>query len=236
MHAPDMNYQMHENKMEPTEEHEPIPTDEHDQKEEHDLDAMNNHDISPEAMLEFKMETADVQEDPLSSVDQCLVSEAQTTKSTKVARYSCDQCNYAAHRLASVKRHKESVHEGIRYKCDECDYSATNKSYLKAHKETKHDGLLYQCDLCDHTAKSKGILRKHKKLKHGGTGDILSCDLCEFTCIDRSKLKCHQESVHEGVKYPCDQCDYAASQLGSGIYILHFDHLSPPPPPPLFHF
>ena len=110
--------------------------------EEHDLDAMNSsHDISPEAMLEFKMETADVQEDPLSSVDQCLASEAQTPKLTKVARYSCDLCNYAAHRLASVKRHKESVHEGIRYNCEFCSYAATRKDHLSRHVKQSHSNL-----------------------------------------------------------------------------------------------
>ena len=28
-------------------------------------------------------------------------------------------------------------------------------------------------------------------------------------------LKEHVESIHEGVRYPCDQCDYKATQKGS---------------------
>ena len=28
-------------------------------------------------------------------------------------------------------------------------------------------------------------------------------------------LKEHRESIHEGVRYPCDQCDYKASQKES---------------------
>ena len=87
--------------------------------EEHDLDAMNSsHDISPEAMLEFKMETADVQEDPLSLVDQCLASEALTPKLTKVDRYSCDLCNYAF----------SSTTKKIPYYCDQCKFVFLNTS------------------------------------------------------------------------------------------------------------
>ena len=53
-------------------------------------------------------------------------------------RYPCDQCEYAATEIGSLKKHKESKHEGIRYPCDQCDYSATHISNLKKHKKRKH--------------------------------------------------------------------------------------------------
>ena len=38
----------------------------------------------------------------------------------------------------SVKKHKESKHQGIRYPCDECQYAAQTSYNLKRHKELKH--------------------------------------------------------------------------------------------------
>ena len=41
-------------------------------------------------------------------------------------RYPCNQCDFAATTLDTLKKHKESRHEGIRYPCDQCEYAATN--------------------------------------------------------------------------------------------------------------
>ena len=46
-------------------------------------------------------------------------------------KYLCNQCDYAATAAKNLKRHKESLHEGIRYSCDQCDYAATTTSHLK---------------------------------------------------------------------------------------------------------
>ena len=42
--------------------------------------------------------------------------------------------------LGSLKRHKESIHEGVRYSCDKCDYKATILNNLKRHIKGKHQG------------------------------------------------------------------------------------------------
>ena len=41
--------------------------------------------------------------------------------------------------------------------------------------------------------------------------DVLPCDKCEFTTKKSSTLKQHKEARHEGIRYPCPQCDYAAT-------------------------
>ena len=96
-------------------------------------------------------------------------------------KYLCDQCDYAAIRAQTLKRHKESKHEVVRYSCDQCDYTATESSNLKKHKESKHEGIRYSCDQCDYTATTTSLLKKHK------------------------------ESKHQGIRYPCDQCEYVAT-------------------------
>ena len=41
------------------------------------------------------------------------------------------------------------------------------------------------------------------------------CDLCEYVATDQSNLKKHKDSIHEGIRYFCEQCDYAATQRAS---------------------
>ena len=42
--------------------------------------------------------------------------------------------NFASH----LKKHIESIHEGVRFPCDQCDYKATQKTNLKKHRKGKH--------------------------------------------------------------------------------------------------
>jgi len=55
--------------------------------------------------------------------------------------YACDQCEYAATRRDSLKRHKQAQHEGIRYPCTQCEYAATTAGHLKTHVKAKHKEL-----------------------------------------------------------------------------------------------
>ena len=82
-----------------------------------------------------------------------------------------------------LKRHKESVHDGVRYSCDSCEYKATTLSHLKTHKEAIHDGVRY------------------------------SCDSCNYKATTLNSIKTHRESIHDGVRYSCDSCDYKATKL-----------------------
>ena len=58
----------------------------------------------------------------------------------------------------------------------------------------------------------------HLKSKHGGIK--YPCDQCDFKATQKSNLLTHLKSKHEGVKYPCDQCDYKATTKGS--FLIHF--------------
>ena len=50
----------------------------------------------------------------------------------------------------------------------------------------------------------------HKKSKHEGIR--YPCDQCDHAAITLANLKHHKESKHEGIRYPCDQCEYAATK------------------------
>ena len=49
----------------------------------------------------------------------------------------CDQCDYIAKHRAHLKRHKESIHEGIIYECEHCSYTNRRKDHLRTHQK-KH--------------------------------------------------------------------------------------------------
>ena len=61
---------------------------------------------------------------------------------------------------------------------------------------------------------SQGNSDKVNKRKRAGSKDVYSCDLCDYTGA-RTPLYYHKKSKHEGIQYPCDQCEYAASELGN---------------------
>ena len=46
-------------------------------------------------------------------------------------RFPCPHCEYKATTASHLKKHKESVHEGIKYKCNECEHESTTKESLK---------------------------------------------------------------------------------------------------------
>ena len=45
------------------------------------------------------------------------------------------------------------------------------------------------------------------KIKHEGVR--YPCNKCEYAATTASSLKIHIEIKHEGVRYPCNKCEYA---------------------------
>ena len=55
-------------------------------------------------------------------------------------KFKCDQCDYAAHRKATLARHKLHKHSKERpFQCDQCEYRAKTIRNLNQHKKT-HTG------------------------------------------------------------------------------------------------
>ena len=74
----------------------------------------------------------------------------------KDGKYQCPHCDYENSKLACLRAHVESRHEGVRYPCDQCGYKATTERHLKGHKENKHEGVRYPCDKCDYKGSRVG--------------------------------------------------------------------------------
>ena len=59
-------------------------------------------------------------------------------------------------------------------------------------------------------------LKRHKK--NISQGLRYPCDKCDYIATKSGNLKTHKETKHQGVRYPCDQCDYIATSCN--IYIF----------------
>ena len=52
--------------------------------------------------------------------------------------YACNQCDQQFVQQSSLKRHIQSVHEGMKYACNQCDYQTLRKDHLNNHINLKH--------------------------------------------------------------------------------------------------
>ena len=58
--------------------------------------------------------------------------------------------------------HVEGVHEGVKYKCQQCDKGFSHPRNLKRHIETIHDGVKkYKCDFCGKDFNQSAHLKGH---------------------------------------------------------------------------
>ena len=93
-------------------------------------------------------------------------AEYKTSSSLYQHRRSVHQGVQAAQNT-NLKTQIESVlHDGKRYPCDQCDYKATLIISLKKHIESVHDGIKYSCNQCEYKAAQKPDLRRHIKFQH----------------------------------------------------------------------
>ena len=55
----------------------------------------------------------------------------------------------------------------------------------------------------------EGKFVKSQKKKHEGVR--YPCDSCDYKATKKSNLKQHKENIYKGVRYACDSCDYNAT-------------------------
>ena len=59
--------------------------------------------------------------------------------------FKCKNCDYKTTQKGHLKKHIESVHEGIKpankFKCNICDYETVQNSKLKKHINSVHEGI-----------------------------------------------------------------------------------------------
>ena len=130
--------------------------------------------------------------------------------------YPCDQCEYEAKLKFHLKIHIQSVHDGARYPCNQCGITFSHQSGLNTHQKSVHEGILYPCDVCSFWGPSNAVVLKHKKFVHAGAK--IKCKHCDKTFSAPASMYRHMK-VHngDGLKFPCDSCNYKATQSSSLI-------------------
>ena len=84
-----------------------------------------------------------------------------------------------------------------------------NKSQRLTSVVVKDDPASKQCPDCGKEFSFRHAMLAHHRSAHQGVK--FPCNQCDFIASTTSHLKRHVESVHEGVKYPCNQCQYQAT-------------------------
>ena len=131
----------------------------------------------------------------------------------KICRIRCN-----SHKL--LAKHVEEVHNTTleEFYCDLCDFKSTYKSSVHIHKKMKHGPVIlttlskslhHPCEYCDYVSKTKASLQVHINTKH--LGIKYTCETCGHQCSSQQMLTWHVVGKH-GEGYPCDQCDYRATQ------------------------
>ncbi|GBP91975.1 Zinc finger protein 782 [Eumeta japonica] len=140
---------------------------------------------------------------------------------TGAKSYYCEQCEYSASDVVSLKRHLH-IHKGIelnqpdrvdekRYKCDYCEYSTPRLSNLTVHRRTHTGEKPYKCDRCEFTTPHHGNLKIHLRT-HTGERPY-KCEHCEYSASGTGNLKRHIRT-HTGEKpHKCELCVFSTSQL-----------------------
>ena len=125
----------------------------------------------------------------------------------------CKQCNHTVTASEELKRHVQSVHEGIVYPCDQCSYVSKRRADLKVHFMSKHNTGLYKCteEFCSHETYSKFRLERHFESEHEGLVKY-KCEFmnCNFVSDKKSDFKVHELS-HSGAK--CKRCKQTFGNL-----------------------
>ena len=90
----------------------------------------------------------------------------------------------------------------------------------------ENENLEHFCNICGKQSFSRLELMKHQDKEHEALhkqsvheGVKYPCRQCDYKATSKGNLTQHKRVVHEGVKYPCRQCDHKATSKG------HLDNL-----------
>ena len=127
----------------------------------------------------------------------------------------CPHCDKKYVAIGELNRHIKCVHMNIRsHNCGFCDKKFRNTSELREHQNAVHKGIKYPCKQCNTELTTRSSLNLHVRSVHERIRNH-ECTLCGSKFRSESDLKVHDDSIHRNIRYPCDQCDYKATQKSS---------------------
>ena len=118
----------------------------------------------------------------------------------------CEHCEKVLSSRTNLRRHQESVHEGVLHQCEHCDFKSTDKSYLKKHTTKSHNNSISNEE--DKNTTYYQLLKTNTLLE---SNEDAKCEECTKVLSSKANLKRHYMSVHQGIRWYCDFCDYKAA-------------------------
>ena len=127
-------------------------------------------------------------------------------------RECCALCPMIYPDKESLKKHTNVWHRKISFQCEICHAKFPHKSYLKIHQNTHREEKSLKCEICKAQFYFSTSLKDHMNKNHGdSTGTIiLTCSICAKIFHSAGGLQRHEEAIHQGIRYPCSICPYAA--------------------------
>jgi len=89
-----------------------------------------------------------------------------------------------------------------------------NSATLAYHKRVVHGDKTYKCTLCGKDFAQTLDLKRHTNTVHFAIKNF-KCSRCNKAFGLKSHLINHTRNIHEGIKYPCDECEFKASTSGN---------------------
>ena len=109
--------------------------------------------------------------------------------------YPCNQCNHRATCKGNLKIHIRAIHEGVKFPCNYCGYRTTQKESLQKHLRAIHEGQekahMFPCTQV-----------------HCNTKEQFKINSTNAAVKLHSLWRIPPKSIHEGVKFPGNECDY----------------------------
>ena len=114
------------------------------------------------------------------------------------------------------------------------DHSATEKVIVTdntSNNVDNNDSLQLDYKQEDHEDKEDHDLfkkensdRKHNKRKRKHKPQQSQCPECKKYFSQKYKMKVHYQNIHEGIRWPCDKCDYQARDRESLFKHMRIEH------------
>jgi len=151
----------------------------------------------------------------------------------------CPDCDKTFKSVSNMKFHHRSIHQGVKFSCDKCEFKTARQDHLKKHVLVAHTEkeIKFSCNECEFKSETESTLKSHIQAEHEDSkpkptennedSDLPTsneCPICDKVFSSLSSTKLHFKSRHMGIRFPCDYCDYQATQQGHLRFHIRTKH------------
>ena len=124
------------------------------------------------------------------------------SEKVKLGSFKCKQCNYVGVKQDSFEQHVRMKHANTkdskmstRHVCEFCDYESVSELNMRTHERDVHmrtkSKSKFPYEQCNKDFETSHHLHRHKQEVH--TEKLFPCDVCNFTATNDAELSSHLE-------------------------------------------